>query len=226
MQAQTTEQLLVNQPAEVVVWDVVVNLLLSAVLAAILAWVYVRVGRSFSNRGQFARNFVLLAITTTLVVTVVKSSLALSLGLVGALSIVRFRAPIKEPEELAYLFLAIGIGLGLGAGQRTVTAIAFAVIVAVIFINRWRETREDSHNLFLTVQSDDPGAANLDHIVAILKRHCSLVNLRRFDAADGRIEASFQVGFPGLPALQQSRAELQQLNQGVKVTFVDHTGLA
>ena len=51
------------------------------------------------------------------VILIVKSSLALSLGLVGALSIVRFRTPIKEPEELIYLFLAIAIGLGFGAGQ-------------------------------------------------------------------------------------------------------------
>ena len=55
--------------------------------------------------------------TTLLVIAVVKSSLALSLGLVGALSIVRFRTPIKEPEELAYIFLAIALGLCLGADQ-------------------------------------------------------------------------------------------------------------
>ena len=53
--------------------------------------------------------------TTYIVIMVVKNSLALSLGLVGALSIVRFRAAIKEPEELVYLFLIIAAGLGCGA---------------------------------------------------------------------------------------------------------------
>ena len=48
---------------------------------------------------------------------IVKNSIALSLGLVGALSIVRFRAAIKEPEELTYLFLVIATGLGTGSGQ-------------------------------------------------------------------------------------------------------------
>ena len=61
--------------------------------------------------------FIPLAIITTLVITVIKFSLALSLGLVGALSIVRFRAAIKEPEELVYLFFIIGIGLANGANQ-------------------------------------------------------------------------------------------------------------
>ena len=102
----------------------VINLILAAVLSYILSRLYVRFGRSLSNRSQFAENFVLLSMTTMVIITIVKSSLALSLGLVGALSIVRFRAAIKEPEELSYLFLAIAIGLGLGANQQVITLVA------------------------------------------------------------------------------------------------------
>ena len=64
---------------------------------------------------------------------VVKTSLALSLGLVGALSIVRFRTPIKEPEELIYLFLAIAIGLGFGAGYPIITILIVIVILVIIY---------------------------------------------------------------------------------------------
>jgi protein-S-isoprenylcysteine O-methyltransferase Ste14 len=97
-----------------VIWFIV-NLLLTGVLAVIVSQIYVRYGTSLSNRRLFARNFMLISMTTMLIITIVKSSLALSLGLVGALSIVRFRAAIKEPEELAYLFICIAIGLGFGA---------------------------------------------------------------------------------------------------------------
>ena len=62
---------------------------------------------------------------------VVKSSLALSLGLVGALSIVRFRTPIKEPEELVYLFLAIALGLGYAAGHTLMTTVIMALILII-----------------------------------------------------------------------------------------------
>ena len=63
-----------------------------------------------------------------------KSSLALSLGLVGALSIVRFRTPIKEPEELGYLFLIIAVGLGFGAGYSIVTiAITLSILLYLYF---------------------------------------------------------------------------------------------
>ena len=64
---------------------------------------------------------------------IVKSSLALSLGLVGALSIVRFRTPIKEPEELVYLFLAIAIGIGYAAGQTLLTSLIFVSILTMSF---------------------------------------------------------------------------------------------
>ena len=103
---------------------ITVNLAICVVLASVLAVVYQRYGRSMTNRALLAGNFVMISLTTTLIISIVKSSLALSLGLVGALSIVRFRAAIKEPEELAYLFLCIGIGLGLGADQRLITVLA------------------------------------------------------------------------------------------------------
>ena len=74
------------------------NLLIAFILAHILSLVYVKYSNSLSNKKIFSNNFYLITLTTTLIITVVKSSLALSLGLVGALSIVRFRAAIKEPE--------------------------------------------------------------------------------------------------------------------------------
>ena len=96
----------------------IVDLLLGALLSSVVAWYYARFGESFTNRVKLARLLPILCLTTLLVISVVKASLALSLGLVGALSIVRFRTAIKEPEELLYLFIAIAIGIGLGAGQR------------------------------------------------------------------------------------------------------------
>ena len=56
----------------------------------------------FSDRSLFSKNFIFISLTTMLIITIIKSSLALSLGLVGALSIIRFRTAIKEPEELMF----------------------------------------------------------------------------------------------------------------------------
>ena len=92
-------------------------LMVATVCSVVIKFTYKRFAQSINNKDNFSNVFVLLAITTTIIITVVKFSLALSLGLVGALSVVRFRAAIKEPEELVYLFLIIAIGIASGAGQ-------------------------------------------------------------------------------------------------------------
>ena len=105
-----------------------INLLLCAIFSHILSFIYQKYGDSLSNRVIFSRNFIPLALTTSIII-MVKSSLALSLGLVGALSIIRFRSAIKEPEELSYLFMSIALGLGFGANQVFITSVGFLVII-------------------------------------------------------------------------------------------------
>jgi hypothetical protein len=98
--------------------------------------------RSFSLTGKMHIGSIIpvLSAVVFLVIIVVKSSLALSLGLVGALSIVRFRTPIKEPEELVYLFLAIAIGLGYAAGQILITTILSLSILFIVYM--WLSNRK------------------------------------------------------------------------------------
>ena len=123
-----------------------------------------------------------ICLTTLLVISVVKSSLALSLGLVGALSIVRFRTPIKEPEELAYIFLAIAIGLALGADQREVAAIAMVIILVVIsVIDRFRPSFiKASGNLLLNIEVEKEGTTP-ESILNIIESISPEANIRRID---------------------------------------------
>ena len=123
-----------NQSVEIDIFSFLISLLLSAILALLVKYVYLKCAMTLSNKSYFSDLFVPLSITTTLVITVIKFSLALSLGLVGALSIVRFRAAIKEPEELIYLFLIIGIGLACGANQYIVVISATIFIIITLFI--------------------------------------------------------------------------------------------
>ena len=135
-----------------------INIFIAGVLGYILRIVYIRFGSSLNNRSLFSKNFVVLTMTTMFIITIVKSSLALSLGLVGALSIVRFRAAIKEPEELSYLFIAIAIGLALGANQIIITLIGFFAIVFIIILNKLFFSRDffakNSNNVFIKLSSE------------------------------------------------------------------------
>ena len=121
-----------NENISISLNNFIINLIATLILCFALRQLYIKFSSSLSNKDEFSKNFIILGITTCIVITIVKSSLALSLGLVGALSIVRFRAAIKEPEELVYLFLVISIGLGNGAGQTKITLVGSLVAFLII----------------------------------------------------------------------------------------------
>lgn len=223
---KTLEEFLSTSQANIPVFGFFINIILSALLAISLSWIYAKYGNALSNRKQFGKNFLLVTMTTMLIISIVKSSLALSLGLVGALSIVRFRAAIKEPEELAYLYLAIGIGLGLGADQTVITLLAFTII-AIIVIIRKKFSRKftDNQNLYLTLQSEGSKKIGIDAILEILKMNCDVVELRRLDETSELLEASFMVEAQNFDQIYNAKIELQKLNDSLKITFLDNKGL-
>lgn len=225
-QSQTFEEFLVGQTAENPLVEFIVSLALSALLAFILGRLYVRCGSSLSNRNSLAGNFVLLTVTTMLVISVVKSSLALSLGLVGALSIVRFRAAIKEPEELVYLFLAIALGLGFGANQWKVTLVAFLFVSLIILTKHRFSGKEQRQNLFLTVSSAASEQLQLDEVVGVLADHCTSVSVTRFDETSEALEASFLVDVDDFTRLDALKRALRKLNQSMSISFMESRGIA
>ncbi|MDA1095970.1 MAG: DUF4956 domain-containing protein [Chloroflexi bacterium] len=221
----TFDQFLVSEGVQIPILDFLVNLVMAALLAYLLGRAYVRYGKAHSNRGMMARNFVIIAATTTLIIAIVKSSLALSLGLVGALSIVRFRAAIKEPEELAFLFLTIGIGLGFGADQRVVTVVAVLAIIAIIILRNRVDTSGPAPNLYVTVECRGDKRATTAQIVEALAGHTEEVSLKRLDESKDSLEATFVVGFRDYAQLEKGKSALQRLDESMKVSFLDNEGL-
>ena len=200
------------------------NLILGAILATILGFLYLRYGSALSNRAKFAALLPLITITTVLVIAIVKSSLALSLGLVGALSIVRFRTPIKEPEELAYLFLSIAIGLGLGAAQTAITLLATVLIMLFIVVRAKFHRTRHSQNLFLTavLGTDDEDAVK--KISDLLSEYCQSLNIHRLDRSENILEVTFNVGLKEFAALDEVQKALVRFDPSIKVTFIDAQG--
>ncbi len=202
-----------------------ISLLTAAILGLLLGQAYIRFGTALSNRRQFARNFLLLTVTTTLIISIVKSSLALSLGLVGALSIVRFRAAIKDPEELAFLFLAISVGLGLGAGQGLVTVVAFVLILGLIALRSLSRPKTDSGNLFLTINSPAPGKLTTQQILNALSSVGATASLSRIDDGPEVMRASFRVGFVDPQGIETFNEAMRKLSPSVEITCLEDGGL-
>ena len=205
------------------------NFLMNLVLAGICAWVlehfFVRFGNSLSNRTLLARNFMLITLTTTLIITIVKSSLALSLGLVGALSIVRFRTAVKEPEELAYLFFAISLGLGFGANQTMITLMAFIIILLIVSLHRIKNVGTKSQVLMLTVGSPKPREFNVNELIKAIKPYCHQIDLKRQDEEENTVELGCYVDFKNLEAMHKSFQAIRKLLPKAKITSIDQSKL-
>lgn len=202
-----------------------INLVLAVVTSFILGRVYVYWGASLSNRRKFAANFILVTVTTTFIILVVRSSVALSLGLVGALSIIRFRAAIKEPEELAYLFFAISLGIGLGDNQRMITLLTLVVVVIVLGVARLLRQSQADVNLNMSVSSRNPGKVSVQQVMDALEKHCSKLRLIRYDENADALEMSFVVEFRHTSDLEQARAALRELSEKLEISFMDNKGV-
>lgn len=223
------EQLAAGGLENISVTAVLRNLVLALLMGNILSWHYVRYAHVLSNKRKFARIFVFIATTTLLMITVVKSSLALSLGLVGALSIIRFRTPIKEPEELAYLFLAIALGVGLGADQWLATAIIFVVILLFLAI-RGRGADVPQRTVIqittpLPESPDTSGAAALQLLLPAIEEPCIKVDLRRVDCHAGELHASLLVELATADHLADILRRLHAALPKASVSIIDRDGL-
>ena len=215
---------ILNQaPSQISYSILVADIIFCAVCALILQKFYVKYGQSLSNRKRLASNFLLISVTTTLIITVVKSSLALSLGLVGALSIVRFRSAIKEPEELAYLFLSIAVGLGFGANQHAVTLLSFFLILLLVWMQAKNRLIKNPENLFVSIKL--PKNKSLDEVTDRLKPLVEKLDLKRLDYSDKGLEIVFFAEFKDAVKIGQSIKAIKKLSRGVSVSFIDQTGI-
>ena len=124
--------------AEFSVVDTVVGLLFALIVGLFIFVIYKKTFSGIMYSTGFAMSLIGMALVTTLVIMAVTSNVVLSLGMVGALSIVRFRAAIKEPMEIVFLFWSLAAGIVIGAGMIPLAVIGSLVIgvILVIFSNR------------------------------------------------------------------------------------------
>lgn len=123
--------------ANLTVIDVLVGLTASLLCAAIISWTYRASYQGVLYQKSFNLSLILISLVTTSVIMVISGNLVLSLGMVGALSIVRFRAAIKDPLDIVYMFWAVAIGIANGVANIKVSLTATIVIsILIILLNR------------------------------------------------------------------------------------------
>ena len=209
------------------------NFLLSLVAATILSLLiqlfYLKYSSTLSNKFEFSKNFVVLGITTTIVITIVKSSLALSLGLVGALSIVRFRAAIKEPEELVFLFLVIATGLGCGAGQIKITSIGIIFSLAAIFVysqlyKKNKLKHSEICNLAV-IKNKSMKEKEIEELIKEMKKYVNQIELISFSKSKDNTTINFDLKTKDFSKLNRLVNQIQKKDIKIVVARNDLTTL-
>jgi len=215
------QDLIYNSSDPLSIQTLVINIGIGFIISVLLKKHFLIFGSTLSNRHELASVFPFILLTTLLIIMIVKSSLALSLGLVGALSIVRFRTPIKEPEELAYLFIAIAIGLGLGANQVLPTIIGSFLILALMAILGKRKINLNNKNIYLSLEISSANNNYLDQLNSIISKHALSYDLRRYDIRNNSISATYFIDVSSIEMLSTLSRDLTTNIDNVAITFLD-----
>ena len=135
--------------------EVLLAMLFSVIVGLFIFWVYKKTFTGILYSSGFALTLIGLTLVTTLVIIAVTSNVVLSLGMVGALSIVRFRTAIKEPMEIVFLFWSIAVGIVIGAGMIPLAVLGSAIIGLILIIFANRKNVENAYILVLNCENEE-----------------------------------------------------------------------
>ncbi len=150
--------------------DTLIGMLFTLVIGLFIFVVYKKTFNGIMYSSGFALTLVGLSLVTTLVIMAVTSNVVLSLGMVGALSIVRFRAAIKEPMEIVYLFWAIAAGIVIGAGMIPLGVIGSVMIGVILLVFANRKVHENPYILIMNCHDEEAETAVLSMAKETLKK--------------------------------------------------------
>ena len=202
------------------------NLGIGLVIAVIFAWLVRKSTRLIVDTSQYLPLFTLLIPTMILIITVIKSSIALSLGLVGALSIIRFRTPIKEPEELAYIFIAVAIGLGLGANQVMATLIGFLVVAIAMLPSIFKRSgRVESRHAYIDIslQVVDESHFDITTLIRILDDSGLHYRVKRLTEGGERKELTLEVSKLDMAVYEKVKTQIVDQYGNCEISVIDNS---
>ena len=196
--------------------DVFIALFMSLALSLFIVAVYKKTYAGVMYSSSFAVTLVAMSMVTTLIILAVTSNVILSLGMVGALSIVRFRTAVKEPLDIAYLFWAISFGIVTGAGLLGMAVVGSLIIGLVLFAFSSRKTNETPYVVVLNLA---PGAAE-NTAMATIKKAASKTLVKAKTASAAGTELTVEVRLPaGNTAFINELAATPGVESALLVTY-------
>ena len=169
--------------------DMMLALVLACLIGLFIVFIYRRTYSGVMYSASFGATLVALALVTTLVILAVSSNVLLSLGMVGALSIVRFRTPVKEPLDIVFLFWSIAVGIVLAAGLVPLALIGSAFIGLALLAFSARRNVDRPYLLVLRATSDEVA----DAAEALVRERARAASLKSKSVEPDAVSLDFEV---------------------------------
>lgn len=207
-----------SNTSEFTVQGVVLSLLLAFVLGQLLAWLYYFTHSGLSYSRSFVQSLILITVIVSMVMSTIAGSFIVAVGLMGALSIIRFRNIIKDTRDIAFIFCALVVGMATGSQRYTIAIIGtLAICTIILYLYLSDFGTHQPHNAFLRFSLQ--GRVTGDHpIVSILKKFCSnhtLISSQEGDFGDPNVEYAYQILIKNAARNEQMLAELHKV-EGIK----------
>ena len=151
--------------------EVLIAMLFAVIVGLFIFWVIKKTFTGILYSSGFALTLIGLTLVTTLVIIAVTSNVVLSLGMVGALSIVRFRTAIKEPMEIVFLFWSIAVGIVIGAGMIPLAVLGSVIIGIILLIFANRKNVENAYILVLNCENEEAENTAADLLKSTVKKY-------------------------------------------------------
>ena len=207
-------------------YETIAILVIALIGGLYVRFLYWKFSTTFSSKISFGNTLLIITISVASLVAVVKSSLALSLGLVGALSVIRFRTAVKEPFNLAFLLFSICIGISVGASQY-LFGLFLSIFGTIGFLIAYRSTKYSKTKGF-SIEVDDidtiaftlPYGSSLDELYQLLKRTTSYYSIISIDQVDKEpISLAIKVKIMNPNSLSVLKKDLFEIFPGSRFSF-------
>ena len=182
----------------ITIYDVSLRLIISGILGIAIGATYTFAFRGITYSESFRNTIILICIILSGIIVTIGSNIALSLGLVGSLSIIRFRAVVKDVMDMLYLFWSIGIGIACGAGQFHIAILMFFIVLAFLIISKLGSSNKliGVDNRFILKIKYLPNAdiKNIEKILTIVTKKVT-IRSSFTNPSQGTIETNYMLTF-------------------------------
>lgn len=209
-----------QQFANIKATEIIAALLCGLAAGLLIAFIYKKTYRGVLYSPSFGMTLIMMTLITTPVVAAIRSSVALSMGMVGALSIVRFRTAIKDPLDTAYMFWALTMGILLGAGLYLIALIVVIVIALVMIFLSYVKLRNPNSYLLVLHYSDAAETAIRNE----LDNRVRFQRLRSKTVSRGGYEMTVEVRLEGHTDLVSHMLEIEGVHDATLVACQTEAG--